>query len=85
MFTGPPISTDIIPPIIRPTMIRELVSIPFRVSISHSLMPATGGVITNCIRRPIRKIPNTGKISTGLIPSREAGRQLKALRRRITI
>ena len=60
LFTGPPMSTAIMPPMRMPIKMRLDVSMPFKVSIIQLLMPATGGLITKIMMTPTRKMPRSG-------------------------
>ena len=60
LFTGPPMSTAIMPPKINPRMTALVPLIPFSQSVSHWFSAATGVLITSTINTPVIRMPKTG-------------------------
>ena len=84
LLTGPPMSTDIMPPTTAPRITLLVPPMPFKKWVRPSLIAPTNGLI-NVVATATRKMPSSGYKRTGLMPSRDLGSFLNTFFNRTTI
>ena len=85
LLTGPPISTAIIPPRMRPKTTLPVPDILASAVLHMVLSAPIGGSTMNCITMPVTAMPNSGKKRMGLSPSSAFGSLINAFFKKRTI